>query len=259
MRFQLTAKCVQPAVALLLVLPSLMHGRGMWRNPQTATQQAALLDFSNSLVGDEPATCDQWLIVPGQRIGLLKLGDSHEQAMALFPRKANIDEEFKYANCSRCGTEYHWLDLADPGQDIYIQFREGRVFQIATTDLRHHTEEGLKVRSTPHEVRHYYKDLKAYVLFGTASIANGDRPFVYWVEQQKGVAFQFYYDRRLHKRCLGGIIVFQPNGNFCPEGQTTTPPNWQELPPFTLEPPQEMENNWGEKVGGKKPGDGGLE
>lgn len=245
MRLQLAAKRIRPAVALLLVLPSPLQGRGTWRDGQTSKDQAALLDSRDSHVGDEPVGEDQWLVVPGQRIGLLKLGDSREHAMELFPRKPDIDQEIQYTNYSRCGTEYHWLHLASPTfQSIFIQFREGRVFQIAATDLRHHTKEGLKVRSTPEDVRHYYKDLSAYVLFGTGSRANGDRPLVYWLDRHKGVAFEFSYNRHLHKRLLGGIVVFQPNGNFCPQGQTTAPPNWQELPPLTYQAPQEMEQKW---------------
>jgi len=244
-RFQITARRILRAVVLLLALASLLQGRGTWGDGQTSKDEAALLDRRGSHVGNDPAAKDQWLVVPGQRIGLLKLGDSREHAMELFPPKPNIDEETQYANFSQCGTEYHWLDLASPTfQSIFIQFGEGRVFQIAATDLRHHTKEGLKVRSTPEDVRHYYKDLSAYVLFGTGSRANGDRPLVYWLDRHKGVAFEFSYNRHLHKRLLGGIVVFQPNGNFCPEGQTTAPPDWQELPPSTLEPPQEMEQKW---------------
>ncbi len=244
MFLQLATKRVGPTVALLLGLAFLLQGGGTCRDPQRPPNQAAP---PHSLASHGwPAAEDTRLVVPGYRIGPLRLGDSREHAMELFPRKPNIDEEYEYANYSRCGTQYHWLDLAPPGQDIFIQFRDGRVFQITATDLRHYTREGLKVNSRPDDVRRYYKNLSAYVLFGTGSVANGDRPFVYWVDRQKGVAFEFYYNRDLQGRRLGGIIVFEPNGSFCPDGATTEPPNWQELAPYRLEPPREMELRWKE-------------
>jgi len=189
---------------------------------------------------------DPFLIVPGRRLGTLKLNDTRQRALELFPRKPQIDQEYRYESFCVCGTEYEWVNLSpdDYGANMFIQFKDGLVSQIGSMLRKYHTSGGITVDSQPEEVRRQYEGLRAYVLFGTASRAVGDRPLTYWVDWKKGIAFSFGYDRDRQRRSIDKIIVFKPKGVFCPEGETSTPPNWQEIPPYTLEPPRELEERW---------------
>lgn len=230
----------------LCLLDSCSHSRGTHRQGGGAI-------VSNSLSRLERST-QPWLILPGEQVGSLKLGDPPERAFELFPRKPNIDSEFTYSKSHPCGTEYHWLDLDHPqGGYLDIRYKDGKVFQIDTADFRCETREGLKVNSTPDDVRTYYSNLRAYVLFGTASRATGDRPLVFWLSAETGIAFVFGYNPELDDRGLAGISIFNPSGQFCPEGRTTDSPGWQELPPYSLEPKPEMERRAREMLIGKLP------
>ncbi len=189
---------------------------------------------------------DPFLIVPGRRIGPLKLNDTRQRALELFPTKPRVDQEYRYESHRSCGTQYRWVNLStdDYGANMVMQFKDGVVSQIGSMLRKYHTCDGITVDSQPEDVLREYKGLRAYVLFGTASRAVGDRPLTYWVDWKKGIAFSFAYDRDHRCRSIWEIIVFRPKGVFCPEGQSTSSPDWWEIRPYTLEPPEELEERW---------------
>jgi hypothetical protein len=78
------------------------------------------------------------------------------------------------------------------------------------------------------------------VLISSPISALGDRPLVFWVDNKKGIAFAFAYSRAEQKRYLYKILVFRPGTNLCPEEEATDSPNWRELAPYSLEPPDQM-------------------
>ncbi len=205
---------------------------------------AQALGKGRKVRSDDPA-----LIEPGRSVGLLKIGDTRRDALRLFPPKPRVDQEYEYDNRANCGTQFNWVSL-DPmryGANMSIQFKDGLVSQIGSMLPVYHTAEGINVDSKPELLRRYFRSLRAYVLFGTASRAVGDRPLTFWVDWDKGISFSFAYDWRREERTIWEITVFDPKASLCPEGQTAAAPDWQELPPYTLEPSREMERRW---VGG---------
>jgi hypothetical protein len=176
------------------------------------------------------------LIEPGVRVGPLALGDTRWHAQELFPPKAGQSQEWK----DKCGTTFNWSDGSDGVGNILVRVRNERVFQIESGSPRFHTPEGITLYDSPDKVRLHYKDLRAYVLLSSPIRALGDRPLVFWLSKKKGIAFAFAYYQREHKRYLYKIIVFRPNGTFCPEDATTESPNWHELAPYSLEPPDQL-------------------
>jgi len=183
----------------------------------------------------------------------LNLGDTRQRALEIFPQKPRIDQEHKYSNVSTCGIQYEWVNLSkqDYGANVFIQFKDGLVSQIGSMISEYHTVGGITVNTRPEHVRLYFRALRAYVLFGTESRAVGQRPLTFWVDWEKGIPFSFAYDRRRKTRVIWEIIVFDPKASFCPQGQRSAPPDWQELAPYTLEPPKEMEVRWKESASGK--------
>jgi hypothetical protein len=177
------------------------------------------------------------LIDPGLSVGPIKIGDTRDRALELFPKKAE-DQEWD----DDCGTTIDWVDTSNPmGRgDVFIRMKKGRVFQIESSTTRFHTAEDITTFDAPEKVRGTYKDMRAYVLLTPPSPALGDRPLVFWVDKKKGIAFVFAFDPSHHKRYIYKIVVFEPNKEFCPELEKTSSPKWQSIAPYSIEPPKEL-------------------
>ena len=178
------------------------------------------------------------LIDPGQAVGPLKLGDSRDRALELFPKKAE-DQEWT----DDCGTTIDWVDTDNPmGRgDVFIRInKKGKLFQIESATTRFHTAEDITTFSNPEKIRNIYRDMRAFVLLTPPSPALGDRPLIFWIDKKKGIAFALAFDPSQHKRYVYKVIVFEPNKDFCPEQEKTSSPKWQSLAPYALEPPREL-------------------
>jgi hypothetical protein len=202
-------------------------------------QPLAAVPAQSSQVATSPAI-GETVIEPGLSVGPLKLGDSRARALELFPRK-DEDQEWE----DQCGTTLFWVDRNNPmGRgDLSIHLKKDKVFQIESATTRFHTAEGITTFDSPDKVVSAYKDLVAYTLLTPPRPALGDRPLVFWVDKKKGIAFVFAYYPAKRNRYVYKIIVFVPNKTFCPEGETTNSPKWQQIDPYSLEPPGELAPN----------------
>lgn len=187
---------------------------------------------------DSTPTITEVQIDPGQRIGPLKIGDTQDRALELFPLKKDVDQQWEDA----CGTTIDWVDSRNPNGrgDLAIRFKKGKVFQIESSTTRFHTAEGITTFDSPSTVRDYYKDMRAYTLLTQPSSTLGDRPLVFWVDKKRGIAFTLAFYPQQRKRYIYKIIVFVPNKEFCPEEETMHSPKWQEIRPYSLEPPADL-------------------
>jgi len=177
------------------------------------------------------------MIEPGLGIGPLKINDSRDRALELFPKK-DIDQEWE----DPCGNTIDWTDSTNPvgHGDVFIRMKKGKVFQIESSTTRFHTAEDITTFDSPDKVAQAYKDMRAYVLLTAPNPALGSRPLVFWVDKKKGIAFTLAFDPSHHKRYIYKIIVFEPNKNFCPEQETINSTKWQSLPAYALEPSAEL-------------------
>jgi glycosyltransferase involved in cell wall biosynthesis len=176
-------------------------------------------------------------IEPGRSLGPLKLGDSADHALELFPKKA-IDQQWDDA----CGTTVDWTDSTNPEGhgDVFIRLKKGKVFQIESSTTRFHTADDITTFDAPEKVRKSYKDMHAWVLLSPPSPALGSRPPVFWIDKKKGIAFEFAYDAPHHKRYVYKVIVFEPSKTFCPEQESVGSVKWQSIDAYALEPPKEL-------------------
>ncbi len=172
------------------------------------------------------------LIQPGVALGPLKLGDTEDRALELFPKKY---EDTQWDD--PCGTTYNWVDTQNKvrGGIVSIRVKKGKVFQIESSTTRFTTAEGITALDLPEKVHQAYKDLRAYTLLTPPNPALGSRPLVFWIDKKKGIAFVLAYYPDQHQRYIYKIVVF--NKQFCPEQETTGSPKWQEIKPYTVEPP----------------------
>jgi len=185
----------------------------------------------------EDPTFTNTMIEAGHSVGPLKLGDSAEHAMEMFPKKA-IDQSWDDA----CGTTIDWTDSANPQGhgEVFIRVKKGKVFQIESSTTRFHTAEDITTFDPPEKVRSAYKEMRAWVLLTQPSPAMGSRPPVFWVDKKKGIAFEFAYDAPHHKRYLYKVIVFEPNKTFCPEQETVNSVKWQSIDAYAVEPSRDL-------------------
>jgi len=193
--------------------------------------------LSIAQVSPRPVAATYLLIVPGQTVGPLSLGDTRDKAISLFPPKPNVDQEFPQK--PDCGTEFNWVDIKDYPKfrgNVFMRLRENIVFQIDSATTRYRTKEGITIGSPPEDVRRHYPHLLSYILSNMFSEAQGGRPLVYWVDREQGIAFAFAYSRRTRRRSLGQIIVFKPNSEICPTDDSIDSLAKRELKPYSLEP-----------------------
>jgi glycosyltransferase involved in cell wall biosynthesis len=185
---------------------------------------------------DEPHFANT-VIEPGQSIGPLKLNDSRERALQLFPKK-DIDQEWE----DPCGTTIDWTDSSNPigHGDVFIRIKKNKIFQIESSTTRFVTADGITIFDPPEKVEKAYKEMRAGVLLGDLSPALGSRPLVFWFDRKKGIAFAFAYDRPHHKRYVYKIIVFEAGKNFCPEQEIINSNRWQNIDPYAQEPPRDL-------------------
>jgi hypothetical protein len=219
-------------LAVTLILPTILV-LGL-SSPKVRHVAAALQDNAGAL-------STQVAIEPGLSVGPLRLGDTRDRALELFPKK---DEDQEWNN--PCGATLDWVDSTNPtGRgDLFIRLnKKGKVFQIESSTTRFHTAEGITTFDHGEKVASAYKDLHAYTLLTPPDPARGDRPLVFWIDKKKGIAFAFAYYPKERKRYLFKIIVFEPNKTFCPEEETTGSPKWQAIPSYALEPPVELAPN----------------
>jgi hypothetical protein len=229
---KLAPTLIMPAILLLgMSSPATLSG-------VRATQPLA----ANTSQGpDSSSLFNQTTIEPGSRVGPLKLGDTRDRALELFPKK-DEDQEWE----GKCGTTLNWVDATNPtGRgDLFIRIKKGKVVQIESATTRFHTAEGITTFDHGEKVASAYKDLRAYTMLTSPVPALGDRPLVFWIDKKKGIAFVFAYYPKERKRYLYKIIVFEPNKTFCPdEEETTGSPKWQPIPAYALEPPIELAPN----------------
>lgn len=184
-----------------------------------------------------PPRIQNTTIEPGLRIGPLKLGDTGEHALELFPKK---DEDQEWTD--PCGTSLDWVDTTNPNGrgDLVIRLKKDKVFQIESATSRFQTAEGITTFDRPEKVAAAYKDLRAYALLSAPNPALGSRPLVFWIDKKKGIAFTFAYDPSHHKRYLYKVTVFEPNKTFCPEQETIGSPKWEAISSYAVEPPIEL-------------------
>src|SRR5579872_371985 len=186
---------------------------------------------------EDSPTFANTMIEPGVSMGPLKISESRDRALELFPKKA-IDQEWE----DPCGSTIDWTDNTNPvgHGDVFIRLKKGKIYQIESSTTRFHTAEDITTFDPPEKVAHAYKDMRAFVLLTAPNPALGSRPLVFWVDKKKGIAFELAYDVSHHKRYVYKIIVFEPSKNFCPEQETINSNKWQSIAPYSLEPPAEL-------------------
>jgi hypothetical protein len=216
------------ACAALNILAILTCSAGNHAPP--AGRTAAVVSEPAAIVDQKPES-DAALIKPGRSVGVLHLGDTRDKLIKVLGEKL---EEYTYDDPVKY-SEMHWYDAEADRNGIFAYLKDGRVFQIESDTPRYRTAEGVTSDATPESVHSKYPDLQAYILLGSGSKVNGGRDLVYWVDRQRGIAFEFYYNSKAKKRRVSKTIVFEPGSEFQPEGHVSSPQELRKLKAFALE------------------------
>lgn len=171
------------------------------------------------------------LIRPGHSIGELRIGDTSERALQLLGKPT--DDDLYEAPCAP--RRIHWYDFTNSKNGVFVYLKDARIFQLKVESPMYASSEGITSDSLLKDVRRYYPQSRAYQLKGSGSKVNGGRDLIYWVDNEKGIAFELRYSYKTRKRLVSYIFVYEPGSNFQPEGCVSAPQQWHELKPFTSE------------------------
>lgn len=163
------------------------------------------------------------LIVPGRSVGNLDLGMSKEDILKKLENKKyyifNIGS--KGEGCPEIevdvGDENQVLNRTKVKNGIRVFINDGRTFQIKAESFLYSTNEKITSDSSVKDVLKTYQRVKAYKLLNSSSNLTGPRDLVYLVDEDKGIAFEFYYNQKEKNRKVGFIYVFRKGEPFKPD------------------------------------------
>jgi hypothetical protein len=194
------------------------------------------------------------LIIAGQGAGGLLLGDSREKAIARF---GTLESEYYYdlETKLKCAPrrELRFWDSKDSTNPFFEEYDNGawvyllndEIDQIKIQSEKFKTPEGLTLGSTPQQVRRFYPNIRTFVELNTQCECTGGRNLIFWIDKERGVAFEFQYWRDVKARRLSYIFVFKPGTEFLPEGCVyLETQGWREIAPFSVEEPAGMQEEW---------------
>lgn len=171
------------------------------------------------------------IILPGQSVAGVKLGDDAARFEQVFPKRSASDDHSSSGSVGQgCPTEiYYWSDLATDTSVVTAYLSEGTISQISVQGPMFSLPDGLKTGTTEERVKQAYPKAQGYVLSGSASHLNGGRNLLYWVDKGAGVAFKLAWWPSKGKRAVSGIDVFPKGSDFRPEGCISPPQSWKQL------------------------------
>lgn len=171
------------------------------------------------------------LILPGQSVAGVKLGDDAAHFEQVFPKRSTSDDHSASGAVGQgCPTEiYYWSDLALDTSVVTAYLNNGEISLISSQGPVFSLSNGLKTGATEEQVKQAYPKGQGYVLSGSASRLNGGRNLVYWVDDGAGVAFKLAWWPSKKERAVSGIDVFPKGSDFRPEGCISPPQQWEKL------------------------------
>lgn len=227
---QTSAQAVASSV-LLLALAATHPASGSTRDAVSRQRSRAIAKRSRT-----------HLVLPGQRVGPVRLGDTRKQlenSLAGWagapPKLASLTVLQGFEECGRSIDEIDWPPVSPPRNApglVFIYLSRGRVFQVQSGSSTFRTRSGLTAGSTPGEVKREPYPLEAYALFNEHYGAIGNRDLIYWVSETKGIAFAFAYEGPALGRRVWTIDIFQPGTKFRPGGCVEFPQEWRKLAPY---------------------------
>lgn len=171
-------------------------------------------------------------IVPGLKVGNLAIGDSKDEAI----RKLGSYRfyEFDYpqleVGCRESSLEWGDANPDNVRNGIRASMRSGKVFQIAVDSFLFSTMEGITSDAFVKDVLTFYPDAEAFLLLNSATRLSGQCDSAFLLDVPKGIAFEFYCDKRTdNKRRVNFIHIFPPNSDFRPTGCITTFQEWKRI------------------------------
>jgi hypothetical protein len=154
------------------------------------------------------AAAQEYDVVPGQRIGWIEIGMSHQTVQGKLGKPSGT-----YNLPGRGNRGDYWVS-ADNSNTLRVFYNSaGRVSQISVTSPRFTTPEGINSRSGLADIRRAYKNLKVLKVS-----ARGDIDYYY--DARRGIAFEVTDQMDAHSSLvmrLYAILVFRPGGSLQPE------------------------------------------
>jgi len=177
------------------------------------------------------ASRSQQIIIQGKGAASVLVGDTAEDVVEVLGKPT---EQYNYdGSYTECiFSDMHWIDYEFGGDGIFAFLNEGKVYHLSFSSSKYSTEEGISLESFAEDIVKKYKDyqnLQKYVLLNSGGKVNGGEDLIYWVEQDKGIAFELYYDKKSGKRRVWSIDVFDPQIIYQPKGCVSPPQSLKKI------------------------------
>lgn len=165
--------------------------------------------------GNASAVEEDSLIVPGERVGVVKLG---MKAPEVKRDMGNIDGTYKLSS----GVRLDFAQWKEPDRTYKIRlfYKGGKVVQVSESAPAPATADGISCRSTLGEVQAKYIGLVCLPFDGPEGRIN------YWADRSRGIAFAFAVEKAescnkalavQDNQRLSAIVVFPANGSLIPD------------------------------------------
>lgn len=197
------------------------------------------IDSSTPIPGPEPITgppqvavLDDTLVIPGQLLGAVRLGESMDNVYKIYPFRKNYDQlsTDRIFKIREDGVDEKTITCADefikaPYPDdvsMFVYFTSEKVVQLEGSSPRFHTANGISYGDELLPTQKKLPKARLFVLRNRGGADVGWREPVYLVDPS-GLALEFLYLEKKHRRFLNRFTVFPVGGSFEP-GTCTTPP-----------------------------------
>lgn len=170
---------------------------------------------------ETPNVIPNGLIDPGVGIDKVRLEETEE---ILTNRLGKPTERFHYDYTLSSGNscdkiELRWTESFSHGDDLYAYIKDGRVFEIDTSLSNYSTAQGVKFDMPLTEVLEKAgSSARLMRLNNSAGEYMGGKDFLYLIDKEEGIAYEFYYHRKEKIRKLSKIIIFRKDAEFVPQG-----------------------------------------
>lgn len=171
------------------------------------------------------------LVLPGDSILGVKLGDDASRFEAAFPKRPETENHSPSGTVGdQCPTEiYYWSDLAPDTSVATAYLKDGAISQLSVQGPMFSLPNGLKTGATEERVKQAYPKGQMYVLLYSGGKVNGGRDLHYWVAREAGIAFELAWWQTKMQRLVEKIDVFTKGSEFRPEGCISQPQEWQKV------------------------------
>ena len=188
-------------------------------------------------------------VKPGLGIRRLQIGDDFNSAVAVLG-KPYFDQTYQFAGCSERMVQWQIKASGNDSQNLKAVFSPvGEIVQIQAEGRGLETPEGIENEISLLDFKSKYKNTSAIELYADTALKSNSKYVegysAYFVDKERGIAFEFYKNRKDKTWKIGSTFVFKPSQDFvrwqyCDSSDKT---RWKRFYTLDLDNVPELQDN----------------